>query len=195
MPKTKITSREDWLNAFIRLARPQCEAVGFPVPTKVRASVGFTSKGLKGKRIGECWSKDCSDDAAFEIFITPSLQSSAARVADILTHELVHAAVGLADGHGKQFRKCATALGLQGKMTATTAGPLWHQWADPLLKKLGPLPGADLRGGSSSGPKKQTTRMIKLSCECGWTCRTARSNIEDDMQCPLPGCRGELREG
>lgn len=191
----KITSREDWLNAFIKLARPQFAAAGSPIPEKVRASVGLTSKGLRSNRIGECWSKACSKDAAFEIFVAPHLQSNGSRVADILTHELVHAAVGLAAGHGPLFAKCAKALGLTGKMTATVAGPGWHAWADPLIKKLGPLPGADLNGGTSSAPKKQTTRMIKLSCDCcSWSCRTTRQHIVEELGCPTD-CGGMLREG
>lgn len=36
--------------------------------------------------------------------------------------------------------------------------------------------------------------MIKLSCECGFSCRTARSNIVDDMVCPTQ-CGGEPVEG
>lgn len=166
----KITSREDWLNRFVQHARPIFAAKGFPIPAKVRVSIGFTSNGAKGRAIGECWSDLASADGSFEIFIVPGMDD-AHRVADILTHELAHAAVGLAAGHGPKFGKAARALGLEGKLTATTAGPNWTAWAGPILKRMGPLPHAKL-AGVSSGPKKQTTRMLKATCDaCGFTVR------------------------
>ena len=187
-------NREAWLNAFTDKARPFFDDEGSPLPLNVRVSIGFTSRGAKGKRIGECWADACSADGHFEIFIKPDLQSDGPRVADILTHELCHAAAGLEAGHGPAFKRIATRLGLEGKMTATVAGARWHAWADAVLAELGPFPGAALNGGASNAPKKQGTRMIKLSCNCGWTCRTARANIVDDMLCPLPGCGGNLIE-
>jgi len=187
-----IKTREQYMNAFIAKARPHFAKIGAPIPERVRASIGFTSKGLRGKRIGECWDSLASGDATFEMFIVPSIDDPQ-RICGILTHELIHAAVGLEAGHGPAFRKVAVALGLEGKMTATTEGEKWHAWANPIIAKLGDLPHSKLTG-NSTGKKKQTTRMIKLSCECGFTCRTARSNIVDDMICPTQ-CGGELMEG
>ena len=129
-----------------------------------------------------------------EIFIRPSLQDDGSRIADVLTHELCHAALGHGEGHGKNFKYLATSLGLTGKMTATIAGEGWHAWADPIVKELGKFPGAKLEGVLAGGKKKQTTRMIKLVCnECGWSCRTTRSHIHEDivLNCPT-SCGGEL---
>lgn len=193
----KFKTREQWLNAFIQKARPHFKRVGHPIPEKVRAAVGFTSKGQRSNRIGECWAKTCSEDETFEIFIVPAM-SDASRVADILTHELIHAAVGLEDGHGRIFGRCARALGLEGKLTATVAGAEWHEWADPILEKLGPLPHAALKKGESSGPKKQTTRMIKCTCQsCEFVFRTTKKWIEDcgELRCPNPVCDGEVEFG
>jgi hypothetical protein len=159
-------TREEWLIAFTQAARPIFEAEGFPLPRDVRVSIGFTSKGARGKAIGQCWDSGASADKHFEIFIRPNLQGNASRVADVLTHELVHAAVGLKAGHGAKFRKCATALGLTGKMTATVAGEKFHGWAKPILDKLGPFPG-DTLNGQDSGPKKQSTRLLKVECSDG----------------------------
>lgn len=186
-------NREDWLNAFAERARPYFESEGAPLPTALRCSIGFPSKGLKSKTIGECWAQKCSTDGAVEIFIRPSLQSDSARVADVLTHELCHAALGNEVGHGKPFKRLATALGLEGKMTATVAGERWHSWADPILEEIGPLPGASLNGEVIGGKKKQGTRMLKLECECGWTCRTTASHILPDLSCPT-GCGGQLQQ-
>ncbi|API58532.1 hypothetical protein BSL82_03755 [Tardibacter chloracetimidivorans] len=191
-------TRESWLNAFTAAARPHFDRVGFPLPSEVRSSIGFPSKGARSKVIGECWSNAVSEDGHFEIFLRPSMQSDASRIADVLTHELVHAAVGLEAKHGRKFAKCATALGLTGKMTATVAGPEWHVWADPILASLGPLPGAALGDLQlSSGGKKQTTRMLKLECDqCGFSCRTTAKHIEaheDGLTCPVPDCDGNLQ--
>lgn len=193
--KDRPKTREEWLGEFTRLARPTFKAAGSPLPKTVRCSVGFPSKGSKSKVIGECWSTEVSADKITEIFLRPSLQSDTSRIADVLTHELCHAALGLEAGHGPLFKKLAHAVGLEGKMTATTAGKGWHAWADPIIKHLGPLPGASLddKAEIKGGKKKQTTRMIKVSCDqCDWSCRTTAIHIHDGMRCPLVDCDGEL---
>jgi hypothetical protein len=200
MLKTPKLTREQWLNAFTDRARPQFKKAGVPLPKKVRCSIGFPSAGSRSLVIGECWQIDATDDKVHEIFIRPSLQSDSARVADVLTHELCHAALPAGTKHGKEFKALATALGLTGKMRATVAGPEWHKWADPILKELGPLPGAKLgeRETLKGGKKKQTTRMLKLTCdECGWSCRTTKQHIEglgELLTCPCSatGCEGHL---
>ena len=70
-------TREAWLNAFVDAARAQFANAGYPLPEKVRVSVGFTSTGKRSKRIGECWDESASADGHFEIFIRPNQQSDA----------------------------------------------------------------------------------------------------------------------
>lgn len=184
------STREAWLAAFIAAASPVFRAKGYQVPANIRASVGFPSTGRSGKRIGECWSDICSTDGTFEIFIHPSLDNPA-RVCDILTHEIVHAVVGLEAGHKKPFKQCATALGLVGKMTATIAGPDWHAWASPILIDLGPLPHAALN--ADGGKKKQTTRMLKVTCKvCDMVFRVSKAHIDRCVRCPDDECDGFL---
>jgi hypothetical protein len=187
-------TREGWLNAFINLARAKFAEVGAPLPKAIRVSIGFPSSGCRGNRIGECWSDTASADGHFEIFVHPSLGDCTMRVAEVLTHELVHCAVGLEAKHGKDFRKVAVALGLEGKMTATTGGNAWRDWALPLIEEIGLLQHAPLAGGLSPGRKKQSTRMLKLTCnKCGWSCRAAASHIDDEgLICPRPVCDGDL---
>jgi hypothetical protein len=187
-----MTTREAWLDAFTDAARPMFEKHGAALPKLIRCGIGFPSKGSRSNVIGECWADVASADGAVEIFIRPSLQSDSSRIADVLTHELCHAALGIVAGHGPKFKRLALALGLEGKMTATVAGDGWKAWADPILEALGPLPGAELRGCLAGGKKKQTTRMLKLTCDdCAWSCRTTASMIEDNMICPT-GCGGHL---
>jgi hypothetical protein len=163
-------NREDWLQAVAERMAPWFGDLGCPLP-KVRMAVGFTSGGKRTKRIGECWSSQSSADGTCEIFIVPTIDD-ASRVADILAHELVHAAVGTAAKHGPIFRRVARAIGLQGRMTATIAGPLFLERVAPILTAVGPLPHARL--GQSSGPPKQTTRLLKCQCpKCGYTVRVA----------------------
>ena len=168
-----FSTREEYLAAFVAAARPVFAAAGFPIPAAVRVGVGWTSKGSKAKAIGECWSVACSDDGTWEIILSPAL-ADGPRVADVLTHELIHAAVGLECGHKGAFLKAKHALGLDGKATATVAGPVWHDLFDAAVAALGDYPHARLDGAQSSGPKKQGTRMLKAECGCGYAVRLTR---------------------
>ena len=192
MTTNQHTSREAWLQAFADASRPYFAAANFPLPPNIRMSIGFPSSGKRSKAIGECWGEASSEDGNFEIFIKPTLDS-AARIADVLTHELCHAAVGLQAKHGARFRRCATALGLESKMTATKAGDAWRAWALPVIEAFGPLPAAPMRLGGSSAAPKQSTRMLKRECNaCGLTMRLSAKWAESATRCPDAACEGEL---
>ena len=66
-------TRESWLNAVALGMAPLFEALDAPLPDRVRVAIGFTSRGAKGKAIGECWDNRLSADGHFEIFIRPDL--------------------------------------------------------------------------------------------------------------------------
>lgn len=174
-------NREQWLQNVAEKMAPWFAELGHELP-KYRAAVGFTSKGMRSKRIGECWSGIASGDGTFEIFIVPTIDDPM-RIADILAHELVHAAVGLEAKHGRKFGKVARAIGLEGKLTATVAGPLFLEKVKPILDAVGPLPHARLSDdplSRSSAPKKQSTRMLKCECsECGYTARTTAKWLKE----------------
>lgn len=117
------------------------------------------------------------------------------QIAAILAHELIRAAVGIAAGHGKAFKRIASGLGLIGPMRATTPGEAFVAAAVPILDTVGPLPHARLdTGGPTTAPRKQTTRLLKCECEaCGYTARTARKWLELGAPlCPMPG-QGPMR--
>jgi len=170
-------TREEYLAAFLAAARPVFATAGFPLPATIRIGVGWTSKGSKAKAIGECWANVCSADGTWEVIMSPAL-SDAARVCDVLTHELIHAAVGLECGHKGAFGKAMRALGLEGKATATVAGDGWRALFGDIVASLGDYPHARLDGAIGSGPKKQSTRMLKAECACGYTVRLARKWAE-----------------
>lgn len=190
---SKLKTREQWLNRFMVASRPQFKKIGHPIPDNVRLSVGFPSRGVRSKAIGECWSAVSSKDNTFEIFVSPILADTP-RVADVITHELVHAAVGLDKKHGAVFKKAALALGLEGKMTATTAGPEWEKWAKPILKKIGKIPHAELKFNSDRAPSDSQNRHIKCECKCGIVFRMSRKTIDSlkKIRCPKPDCNGKV---
>lgn len=188
-------NRESWLNRVAIGMAPLFAALDAPLPARVRVAIGFTSRGAKGKAIGECWDNRCSGDGHFEIFIRPDLahapDAMPAQIAAILAHELVHAAVGIAAGHGKAFKRAAVGLGLVGPMRATTPGDAFLATVVPILATAGPLPHARLDTASeTTRPKKQATRMLKCECVvCGYTVRTARKWLETAGAplCPITG--------
>ena len=59
------------------------------------------------------------------------------QVAELLGHELVQAAVGVAAGHGKEFRRVARGIGLVGQMNATTAGAEFKKAMQSILAATG----------------------------------------------------------
>ena len=181
-------NREDWLKAGMVALRAHFATCGYTVPDNVRATCGFPSRGALSARkrtIGQCWDQEASAGAVFEVFISPVVADSC-EVLAILAHELVHATVGLKAGHGKAFKQCATAIGLAGKMTSTTAGESFKRYASDLAGRIGEYPHAKL--DPRVGVKKQSTRLIKCACEeCGYTVRVARTWLENAGApiCPL----------
>jgi hypothetical protein len=132
-------NRESWLVACLDQLRPDFLNAGFELPQKIRVSCSWPSKSglaVKRKRIGEAWSSKNSGDNSFEVFISPVLKDPV-EVSATLVHELCHCAVGLEDGHKGKFPKCAKALGLEGKMTATTAGEELRKQLENLQPRSG----------------------------------------------------------
>lgn len=186
MAKAKHVTRESWLLALVEETTPWFEEVGLTVPA-FRISTGFTSKGARSTRIGECWYGTATDDGVPQVFVHPALNDPEA-VAGVVVHEVIHAALGPGHGHGSTFKRPALALGLEGRMTATTPGEDLLKRLRPVLKRLGPYPHGALRPTgdptSKSTSPKQGTRMLKVVCpECGYTARTTRKWL--DIGAPL----------
>jgi hypothetical protein len=98
--------------------------------------------------VGQCWSSKSSDDGVNEIFISP-VHADPIEVLDTLTHELVHAVDDCAHRHGKEFKKIAHDIGLEGKMIHASAGPALRQKlaaiAVDLTATVGAYPHAAMR--------------------------------------------------
>lgn len=183
-----MKTREDWLVELATRLEVLFKQHGATLP-KYRVTCGFPSSGglsAKNRTIGQCWSPDASADGTTEIIIGIT-QDEPMRVAGVLAHEMVHAAVGVAAGHRGPFRKLALDIGLEGPMTATTEGEAFKQAVQPMLDALGHYPHAKL---DATKRKKQGTRMIKASCTaCGYAVRTTAKWIDVAAPtCPNADC-------
>ena len=183
-------TREDWLNQVAQRMRPLFTAAGAELPERFRVTMSLTRRK---KAIGVCYDRSASADGAYEILVRLD-QHEPLDVAAILAHELVHAAVGVEQGHGPAFGKVARAIGLDGKLTATVPGDEFRASVAPILDEVGPFPHAPLDwSGQRSGPKKQTARLLKVECqECGLVVRQTKKWIDEvgPAHCPE---HGEMR--
>ncbi len=177
----KHKTREEWLESAVTLMTPLFKSAGYEVP-KVRVACGWPStRGLSAKKrcLGEAWCKTASSDGVAQVFISPWLDTPVDPygVLPVLVHEVVHAVVGNSEGHNKVFGKCARAVGLEGKLTSTVAGDTLLEACEQWTKKLGDYPHCKLNQNKRP-VKKQTTRMIKCTCEeCGYVVRTSKKWI------------------
>lgn len=166
--------REPWLQDGRKALEPVFAHVGLTIP-EGRISCG-ACKG--SSRIGEAWPPEFSEDNTPEIFISPKI-ADPMKVLATLLHECLHHAVGLEHGHKGPFRVKAKALGLEGKMTATHAGPELIPTLERISKELGPYPHAPLIPQPTT--KKNKNRHHKMNCAmgCGFSIRTSRGAIEE----------------
>jgi hypothetical protein len=171
-------TREAWLIDAINLFRSELfKQHGLKIPD-VRVSMGLPHGRNSKKIIGQCWNSKSSVDKKISIFITPTIDDSAL-ILSTLAHELIHAHLDNKHGHKAPFKRIALTIGLEGKMTATTAGPELKAYIKKMISKFGDIPHARLNLNARPS-KKQTTRMIKMECEdCGYIVRTAFKHIQE----------------
>lgn len=196
-------TRESWLEQAVDIFRPRFIEVGLPLPASIHVSVGFAygARRENGKVLGQCWARAASDDGVNHLFISPEVGDTF-DVLETLLHELIHAADDCVSGHRGQFAEAATRLGLLAPMTFTPATPKVQAELVLIAVELGDYPhgalhpqpakvpvGATTNGGIKlhSGPSKQGTRMIKVTCTtCGYTVRTTRRWLEHGSPiCPV----------
>ena len=188
-------NREAWLTELgDKYLCPLIEAHG-GTRRKYRVSVGFP-KGSRGgrKSIGQCWSQRSSADGTFEVFVSPVLVAEDA--AETLLHELIHVSDELKSGHKGEFARLAKAVGLEGKMTATVAGPELKKKLYAWIKSIGAFPHAPLVP-SEGEQERPGSRLIKCECgSCGFVFRTTHKWLQASggyMRCPAGDCDGEVK--
>lgn len=193
-PNVLHAHRESWLHDVAQRLTGHLFEPEFSVPTNIRISCGFPSRNglLGGKmlRSGECWGEERSADGHFEIFISPVIDDPL-NVIGVLGHEMCHAVAGIAAKHGPDFKKVASHIGLEGKMTATTIGVEFKNYALDIIEAIGPYPMAKLDARKmSNGIKKQGTRLLKAECaSCGYTVRISQKWVDEvgTPHCPMHG--------
>jgi hypothetical protein len=194
----EFTLRDEWLAQATTALRVDFDTAGFTLtqPT-IRVSCGFPSKATAGKCrvVGQCWDRALpGEDGIPQIYLSP-VEDDPIEILGTLVHELVHAAVGCRHGHKQPFKVAAVALGLTGKMTATTSTPELVERLNALASELGPFPHSAL---DLTKVKKQTTRLLKVECiegEHHYTARVSRLML-DAYGAPLcPVCEGQMVEG
>lgn len=193
---TDHTTREGWLLAAADLIRKRVfttEDCEYAVP-EFRVSVGWP----KGRRstsnvIGECFNTLWSEDGIPAIFISPVLKAEL-EILQCLVHEMIHALDDCQNGHRGHFAYVFKRIGMVGKRTETLAGDELLEILRTVASDLGAYPHGKMKKGvtAAAGPKKQTTRMLKVSCDCGCTIRMAKSWIEKGL--PTCACGNEMKE-
>lgn len=193
IPAKRLDTRESWMLKALPFLKALLIKAGAPDFADPQVSMSLPSKGAlstKRKRIGECWDKRAGKSGTMAtVFISPVL-SDPVEILEVLTHELVHVAVGTKAGHGPEFKKVALAVGLTGPMRATTAGAELKKVLGELATKLGKFTHDPLTNYKSP-MKKQTTRMRLYVCEnCGCKIRKASDTFmamhycEEDIDGP-----------
>jgi hypothetical protein len=183
MSSTK-TTREEWLlEGAAALSVLVTEKTGRAVPAYC-VSVGFP-KGARGRRraIGQCWPSVVAKDGKSHLFVSPELED-AARVLDVLLHELLHAAVGCEAGHKAPFAHAAKACGLVGPWTATTAGEDLTPRLNAIAVQLGAYPHGALVVADRVRPG---SRLRLYVCDCGTKVRVASDHFDATCnECETP---------
>lgn len=196
-------TREAWLERAIDALRPRFIEIGLPLPERIHVSVGFGygAKSESAIMLGQCWARAASEDEVNHVFVSPEVHDTA-MVLMILLHELIHAADNCESGHKGRFAEAAVRLGFEGKMLdpepsielavelmclAETLGEYPHGALHPARVQVAVAPnGSPTPGRLHSGPRKQSTRMLKVMCPiCGYTARTTAKWLEvGNPRCP-----------
>jgi len=183
---SKYTYREEWLTECAKLL---ADEFNITLPGKWRVAASWPNGGRGGSNnriLGQCFHPSSSADGHTEMLITWG-DADPLSVAATLCHEMIHAAVGVEQGHNKVFADEARRCGLDGKPTATVAGAEFIRRSKKILRTLGKYPHAVV----TVSHRKQSTRMHKVECDdCGYIARTSAKWL-GEMGSPICPCNGE----
>mgnify|MGYP003629696233 CR=1 FL=1 len=184
-------TREQWLNEVAEFVQDDLIA---PLALKyfenpLEPRFRLTVAKMASKRLGECYIREVSADSNNEIQITMACDDSL-KIAETITHELIHAADNCQSGHKNWFAFCARKVGLIGKLTATSAGPELAAQLNEYITLLGPIPHAKM----TLTPRGKGRNNSKIHCPCGFKANlsnTWASQVEQQIkhhgkgQCPV----------
>lgn len=132
-----------WLSkAVVAINNEVFKPVKLEFPEKWAISCGWV-KGSGPKAIGVCVDPLCSADGTTELFVVPT-QSEPMSVLGTITHEMVHAIVGLKEKHDGMFISVCKALGMKKPWTQCGPVPGTALWStiEGIAQALGPYPHA-----------------------------------------------------
>lgn len=166
-------NREQWLHRALPVLMQWLADAGvkpFPVP---HLSFGMPARGLSknpAKRaIAECWPRRVTQLQDRNVIHISPVNAEPVSVLACLFHELIHASDDCASKHRGHFKVTALAVGFEGPMRSTPAGPQLKIALEKLAKDLGPLDHDPMVNIWTVKKKKKRTRT-KYECpECGHT--------------------------
>lgn len=187
------TNREQWLTTaadYLKatVVQPQLDKANIETRPDVKTAISIAAIARKNV-LGECWSTQASEDKQTnQIFITAHNNDSQ-KVLLVLLHELLHAYDDNESGHRGRFALMHKAVGFTGKTTGGEASEQLKETFLDMLDALGPIPHVKL-DPEKNGIKKQSARMLKLTCnDCGLVLRASRTQADrivnsQHAQCP-----------
>jgi hypothetical protein len=189
-----ILNREDWLGKAAILLAELLEGIDNAEVPPMRISVGFPGgRSNRNITVGQCWPTTAAEDGVAQIFISPIRgEDETVHVLATLLHEMIHAIDDCSSGHRGNFLRIAKAVGFTPKYTSSdNRTEELNEQLQEIGDRLGlfPHPALITKGRAADEPKKQTTRMLKLTCVegSGYTVRTTRKWL-DEVGPPACGC-------
>lgn len=138
--------QQHWLHDAMKILRHDFWQIGEEFPDVITIIVDYP-----GRDIGVRWMgmyqqsqqfsierSDLSNLTDYYIFINPTVTGLTAL--NILSHELVHASVGVREGHGEPFLRVAAAIGLDDSGPTALAEETLLGRLKGIQKTLGPYP-------------------------------------------------------
>lgn len=169
----KTNNREQWCQTVLVTIINDLITADFNVEPKspYRVSIGFPKGGNRSKDLAKAYPSSHSTDGHIEVFVSPDCPD--ARTA-------VHWLLNLS----QQVVFDMTAKAARVRVLKRAMDDFEDENVDYILDKVGDWPHAPMLAET----KKDSTRQIKLECECGCIMRASRKWIEQMVlpaACPV----------
>jgi len=168
---------------------------GYRIPAKLDIDYGHTSQGTRKGPVGEYYEGAAVTNGVPKM----NIRCNIADIDGILKavgHQCLHAAVGAAVGHGKEYRDAALRMQYVGnRMKEVVPGPKLMERVHALAESLGPFPRGALKfethdhaGNekppklSADSPERQKNRHLKCEClidDCGYIANVSAKNLRE----------------
>lgn len=136
-------NREDWLaRAVQKIEAYVFRPLELKMPEKWCITCGW-AKGASTRAIGVCIDPVCAKDGTTHLFIMPT-QDQPFRILGTITHEMIHAIVGVKEQHKGRFKDVVAMLQFSKPLTqsAPVEGTPVYAALEAIMAELGPYPHA-----------------------------------------------------